>query len=103
MRLENVEAVGPDPPLREAEIRMPVVRHRGAVLVDDHLEVAVAGRAETRLDEATGSRAGLRDELGSVPGLADVAVVAPEVPEFCGAVGSWRGTATSKLPWDPVR
>src|SRR5205085_9198405 len=57
MRLEHVQAVGPDPPFRDAEIRMPVLHDRSTVLVDDHLEIAVGSRAEVRLNDATGSRA----------------------------------------------
>src|SRR5205085_3372896 len=35
--------------------------------------------------------AGVGDSWGAVPGLVGVVVVAPEVPEFCAAVGQLEG------------
>jgi hypothetical protein len=90
MSLKDAEAIGPDPHFLGFGIQMPVVNDRAGALIDDDLEITVAWRAKTGLNDATKSCAGLGDKLSPGPRSRD-AVVPIEMAKLYRTVVKTQG------------
>jgi hypothetical protein len=91
MRLEDGEAISPDPHLIGAGVRMPVVNDCATMLIGENLEIAGARRAETGLNDITKPRAGLSDKLRPDPGPGEIIIIPEEMAKFYRAIGKIKG------------